>query len=170
MAQITSVIALPIGSHLPHDTEGNVHMQQLTPVHTWNNCTDVPCSGEGETRCELYPCVNAMYPHKTEVRRVMWLQDADDAAELRMATAKESSGQWCGWRLRFELSTVTKTFVVKDAERSLGGGGGRGMSTGERSTVLAAAFIRMRNWCRTAQGCACTCALPGRCGWTVRFW
>ena len=131
----------------------SVHMQQLTPVHTWNVCTDVPCSGEGETRCELYPCVNALYPHKTEVRRVMWLQDADDAAEgvfaredieagtflldfgeLRMATAKESSGQWCGWRLRFDieskLSTVTKTFVVKDAERSLGGGGGRGMSTG----------------------------------------
>ena len=47
---------------------------------------------------------------------------------------KESSGQWCGWKLRFDieskLSTVTKTFVVKDAERSLGGGGGRGMSTG----------------------------------------
>ena len=59
----------------------SVHMQQLTPVHTWNVCTDVPCSGEGETRCELYPCVNALYPHKTEVRRVMWLQDADDAAE-----------------------------------------------------------------------------------------
>ena len=84
--------------------------RQLTPVHTWNVCTDVPCSGEGETRCELYPCVNALYPHKTEVRRVMWLQDADDAAEgvfaredieagtflldfgeLRMATAKESA-------------------------------------------------------------------------------
>ncbi len=94
----------------------SVHMQQLTPVHTWNVCTDVPCSGEGETRCELYPCVNALYPHKTEVRRVMWLQDADDAAELRMATAKESSGQWCGWRLRFELSTVTKTFVVKGTQ------------------------------------------------------
>ena len=109
--------------------------RQLTPVHTWNVCTDVPCSGEGETRCELYPCVNALYPHKTEVRRVMWLQDADDAAEgvfaredieactflldfgeLRMATAKESSGQWCGWRLRFELSTVTKTFVVKGTQ------------------------------------------------------
>ena len=116
----------------------SVHMQQLTPVHTWNVCTDVPCSGEGETRCELYPCVNALYPHKTEVRRVMWLQDADEVAEgvfaredieagtflldfgeLRLATAIESSGQWCGWRLRFDieskLSTVTKTFVVKDA-------------------------------------------------------
>ena len=112
--------------------------------------------------------MNALYPHKTEVRRVkhtllllllllrvMWLQDADDASEgvfaredieagtflldfgeLRLAAATmiESSGQWCGWRLRFDieskLSTVTKTFVVKDAERSLGGGGGRGMSTG----------------------------------------
>jgi hypothetical protein len=83
----------------------------------------------------------------------MWLQDADDVAEgvfaredieagtflldfgeLRLATAIESSGQWCGWRLRFDieskLSTVTKTFVVKDAERSLGDGGGRGMAKG----------------------------------------
>jgi hypothetical protein len=133
----------------------SVHMQQLTPVHTWNVCTDVPCSGEGETRCELYPCVNALYPHKTEVRRVMWLQDAEsddvhegvfaredieagtfllDFGELRVATVIESSGQWCGWRLRFDieskLSTVTKTFVVKDAERSLGDGGDRGMSKG----------------------------------------
>jgi hypothetical protein len=72
----------------------------------------------------------------------MWLQDAEsddvtegvfaredieagtfllDFCELRLATAIESSGQWCGWRLRFDiqskLSTVTKTFVVKDAER-----------------------------------------------------
>jgi hypothetical protein len=68
----------------------------------------------------------------------MWLQDADEVAEgvfaredieagtflldfgeLRLATAIESSGQWCGWRLRFDieskLSTVTRTFVVKDA-------------------------------------------------------
>ena len=127
---------------------GSLHMRvvewttgerQLTPVHTWNVCTDVPCSGEGETRCELYPCLNAMYPHKTEVRRVMWLQDTDDVAEgvfaredieagtflldfgeLRLATMIESSGQWCGWKLRFDieskLSTVTKMFVVKDAE------------------------------------------------------
>jgi hypothetical protein len=68
----------------------------------------------------------------------MWLQDAEsddvaegvfaredieagtfllDFGELRLATAIESSGQWCGWRLRFDieskLSTVTKTFVVK---------------------------------------------------------
>jgi hypothetical protein len=83
----------------------------------------------------------------------MWLQDADEVAEgvfaredieagtflldfgeLRLATAIKSSGQWCGWRLRFniesKLSTVTKTFVVKDAERSLGDGGGRGMAKG----------------------------------------
>ena len=83
----------------------------------------------------------------------MWLQDADEVAkgvfaredidagtflldfdELILATAIENSGQWCGWRLRFDieskLSTVTKTFVVKDAERSLGDGGGRGMSKG----------------------------------------
>jgi hypothetical protein len=109
----------------------------MTSVHTWNVCTDVPCSGEGETRCKLYPCVNALYPHKTEVLRVMWLQDADevtegvfahedieagslllDFCELRLATAIESSGQWCGWRLRFDieskLSNVTNTFVVKD--------------------------------------------------------
>ncbi len=45
----------------------SVQMLQLTPVHTWNVCTDVPCSGEGETDSELYPCVNAMYPDKTEV-------------------------------------------------------------------------------------------------------
>jgi len=125
--------------------------RQLTPVHTWNVCTDVPCSGEGETRCELYPCLNAMYPHKTEVRRVMWLQDTDDVAEgvfaredieagtflldfgeLRLATMIESSGQWCGWKLRFDieskLSTVTKTFVVKDTE--FRDGGGRGMARG----------------------------------------
>ena len=44
------------------------------------------------------------------------------------ATVIESSAQWCGWRLRFDieskLSTVTKTFVVKDAEgRDVGGSG-----------------------------------------------
>jgi hypothetical protein len=106
----------------------------------------------------------------------MWLQDADDVAEgvfaredieagtflldfgeLRLATAIESSGQWCGWRLRFDiesrLSTVTKTFVVKDASEMVGAVGCR---KGERSTVLAAVFIRMRNWCRTAQGYTCT--------------
>ena len=44
--------------------------RQLTPVHTWNVCTDVPCSGEGKTRCELHPCLNEIQPHKTEVRRV----------------------------------------------------------------------------------------------------
>jgi hypothetical protein len=59
----------------------SVYMRQLTSVHTWNVCTDVPCSGEGETCCELYPCVNVMYPYKTEVRQVMWLQDADEVAE-----------------------------------------------------------------------------------------
>ena len=37
---------------------------------------------------------------------------------------------WVEVEIRNKLSTVTKTFVVKDAERSLGGGGGRGMSTG----------------------------------------
>jgi hypothetical protein len=80
-------------------------------VHTWNVSTDVTCSGEGETRCELYPCLNALY--KTEVRRVMWLQDPSaegvfaredieagsfllDFGELRLATPKESSSQWCG--------------------------------------------------------------------------
>jgi hypothetical protein len=81
----------------------------------------------------------------------MWLQDtgSDDVAEgvfaredieagtflldfgeLRLAAATmiESSGQWCGWRLRFDrgidskLSTVTKTFVVKDTEFRDGGG------------------------------------------------
>jgi hypothetical protein len=79
----------------------------------------------------------------------MWLQDtgSDDVAEgvfaredieagtflldfgeLRLAAATmiESSGQWCGWRLRFDidskLSTVTKTFVVKDTECRDGGG------------------------------------------------
>ena len=125
-------------------------------MHTWNVCTDVPCSGEGETRCELYPCLNGMYPHKREVRRVLWLcklqdVDSDEVAEgvfaredietstfllhfseLRLATAIESSGQWCGWRLRFDieskLSTVTKTFVVKDAE--FRNDGGRGMARG----------------------------------------
>jgi hypothetical protein len=91
--------------------------------------------------------------------------------EVRLATAIESSVQWCGWRLRFDveskLSSVTKTFVVKDSEfRDCGTVGLRG---GVRSTVLVAVFIRMRNWCRTAQGYACTCALPGRCGQTVRF-
>ena len=95
-----------------------------------------------------------------------------DFGELRLATPIESSDQWCGWRLRFDieskLSTVTKTSVVKDAEGR--DGGGSGIARGVRSTVLAAVFIRMRNWCRTAQGYACTCALPGRCGWTVRFW
>jgi hypothetical protein len=40
---------------------------QLTPVHIWSVCTDVPCVSEGETRCKLYPCVNTMYPPKTEV-------------------------------------------------------------------------------------------------------
>ena len=76
---------------------------------------------------------------------MMWLQDADEVAEgvfaredieagtflldfgeLRLATAIENSGQWCGWRLRFDieskLSTVTKTFVVKDTEFRDGGG------------------------------------------------
>jgi hypothetical protein len=108
----------------------SVHMQQRTPVHTWNVCTDVPCSGEGETRCELCPCVNALYPHKTEVRRVMWLQDADEVAEgvfarddieagtflldfgeLRLATAIQSSSQWCGWRLRFDIESMVRTFL-----------------------------------------------------------
>jgi hypothetical protein len=113
--------------------------RQLTPVHNWNVGTHVPCAGDGETRCELYPCVNALYTHKTEVRPVMWLQEADgiaegvfaredieagtfvlDFGELRLASAIESSAQWCGWRLRFDveskLSSVTKTFVVKDSE------------------------------------------------------
>jgi hypothetical protein len=49
-----------------------------------------------------------------------------DFGELRLATAIESSGQWCGWRLRFDieskLSSVTKTIVVKDAEFRVGGG------------------------------------------------
>jgi len=87
----------------------------------------------------------------------MWLQDAEsddvaegvfaredieagtfllDFGELRVATVIESSGQWCGWRLRFDieskLSTVTKTFVVKDTERSLGDGGDSGMSKGRK--------------------------------------
>jgi hypothetical protein len=43
-----------------------------------------------------------------------------------MATVIESSGHWCGWRLRFDieskLSTVTKTFVVKDTGFRVGGG------------------------------------------------
>ena len=56
----------------------SVHMQELMSVHTSNVCTDVPCSGEGETRCELYPCVNVMYPNKTEVWQVMWLQEVDE--------------------------------------------------------------------------------------------
>jgi hypothetical protein len=78
---------------------------------------------------------------------LLWLQDADEVAkgvfahedieagtflvnfgELRLANAIKSSGQWCGWRLRFDiesrLSTVTKTFVVKDAEGRDGGGSG----------------------------------------------
>ena len=144
----------------------SVHMQQLTPVHTWNVCTDVPCSGEGETRCELYPCVNVLYPHKTEVLRVMWLQDTDEVAEgvfaredietgtflldfreLRLATVIESSCQWCGWRLRFDieskLSTVTKTFVVMDTERAsevVGAVGGKVNST---------CCSVHKNWCQT---------------------
>jgi hypothetical protein len=56
--------------------EWNTGLRHLTPVYTWNVSTDVPCSGEGETRRELYPCLNAMYLYKTEVRRVMWLQDS----------------------------------------------------------------------------------------------
>jgi hypothetical protein len=44
----------------------NTGERPLTPVHTWNVSTDAPCSGEGETRCELYPSLNLMYPHKTE--------------------------------------------------------------------------------------------------------
>jgi hypothetical protein len=55
-----------------------------------------------------------------------------DFGELRLATPKESSGHWGGWRLRFDieskLSTVTKTFVVKDTEGR--DGGGRGMPRG----------------------------------------
>ena len=43
-----------------------------------------------------------------------------DFGELRLAHAIESSAQGCGWRLRFDveskLSSVTKTFVVKDSE------------------------------------------------------
>ena len=46
-----------------------------------------------------------------------------DFGELRLATSIESSGQWCGWRLRLDIEskllTVTKTFVVKDTERVL---------------------------------------------------
>ena len=82
---------------------------------------------------------------------LLWLQDTDEVAkgvlahedieagtflvnfsELRLANAIKSSGQWCGWRLRFDiesrLSTVTKTFVVKDTEGR--DGGGRGMPRG----------------------------------------
>jgi hypothetical protein len=142
------------------------------------------CVYAGARVCyELYPYVNTLYQHKTEVLRVMWLQDADEVAkgvfaredietgtflldfgELRLATAIESSDQLCGWRLRFDieskLSTVTKTFVVKDADRSLGDGGGRGMSKGGKvnSTcycVHKKASSLMLNWCRTAQGYAC---------------
>jgi len=85
----------------------------------------------------------------------MWLQDTDDVAEgvfdredieagtflldfgeLRLATMIESSGQWCGWKLRFDieskLSTVTKTFVVKDTEFRDGGGRECGVGAGQR--------------------------------------
>ncbi len=34
------------------------------------------------------------------------------------------------FNIESKLSTVTKTFVVKDAQRSLGDGGGRGMAKG----------------------------------------
>ena len=55
-----------------------------------------------------------------------------DFGELRLSTMIESSGQWCGWKLRFDieskLSTVTKTFAVKDTE--FRDGGGRGMARG----------------------------------------
>jgi len=123
-------------AQLANDSTGE---RQLTPVHNWNVCTHVPCAGDGERRCELYPCVNALYTHKTEVRPAMLLQEIDgiaegvfaredieagtfvlDFGELRLATSIESSAQWCGWRLRFDveskLSSVTKTFVVKDSE------------------------------------------------------
>ena len=83
---------------------GSLHMRvvewttgerQLTPVHTWNVSTDVSCSGEGETRCELYPCLNALYPHKTEVRRVMWLRDTDEGAERVFAREDTEAGTFC---------------------------------------------------------------------------
>jgi hypothetical protein len=156
--------------------------------HNLNVCTDVPCSGQEETRCELYPCVNAMYPHKTEVRQVMRLQDTAkkgregvfaredievgtfllDFGELRRATALESGAQWCGWKLRFaiesKLSTVTKTFVVKDADSdsvSDGGGGGAGMVRGgkvnstccraHKNAELVPDSARMRMYVRTTR-------------------
>jgi hypothetical protein len=51
-----------------------------------------------------------------------------DFCELRLATVIKSSGQWCGWRLRFniksKLLTLTKTFVVMDSEFRVGAGCG----------------------------------------------
>jgi hypothetical protein len=96
----------------------------------------------------------------------MWLQDTDEVAEgvfaredietgtflldfreLRLATVIESSCQWCGWRLRFDieskLSTVTKTFVVMDTERAsemVGAVGGKVNST---------CCSVHKNWCQT---------------------
>ena len=69
--------------------------RQLTPVHIWNVCTDVHCSVEGETRCELHPCLNALYPHKTEVRRGMWLRDTDEVAERVFAREDTEAGTFC---------------------------------------------------------------------------
>jgi len=69
----------------------------------------VPCSGEGKTRCELYPCVNALYPHKTEVRRVMWLQDADEVAEGVFAREDIEAGTFLldfgelNWQLQYRV-------------------------------------------------------------------
>ena len=52
-------------------------------MHAWNVATDVPCSSEGDRRCEVYPCSNALHPEKTEVRRSVWLPQVVQAKSSR---------------------------------------------------------------------------------------
>jgi len=112
--------------------------------HNWNVATNVPCHGHGETKCEVWPCLNALYPEKTEVRQTLWLpQEAPregqgvfarchveegtfvlDFGDLRLASKKEMSGGWLGWCLTFEvetaLSRARQVFVVVDGSGVVG--------------------------------------------------
>ena len=83
-------------------------------MHAWNVATDVPCSSEGDRRCEVYPCSNALYPEKTEVRRSVWLPQVVQAAKpsRRRRQVREELGE--GVFAREDI--VEGTFVLDFGE------------------------------------------------------
>ena len=63
---------------------------QTTPMHDCNVATDVPCFGEGDSKCEVYPCHNALHPLLTEVLPALWLPQAKEEGAVRLAAGANS--------------------------------------------------------------------------------